>query len=98
MQEVEDPLQGFEESRMSQGLSHKSRSSGSVQFVDLTPMTYSVDDALRDGTLSLRGLAKCISLRDGLQKQCAADWPRAGRGRMQRRSASHLLLPTVSQA
>jgi len=47
MQEVEDPLQGFvEESRMSQGLSRKSRSSGSVQFVDLTPVTYGVDDDL----------------------------------------------------
>ncbi len=38
-------MQGFvEEARMSQGLSHKSRSSGSVQFVDLTPVTYGVDD------------------------------------------------------
>ena len=45
MQEVEDPLQGFvEEARMSQGLSRKSRLSGSVQFVDLTPVTYGVDD------------------------------------------------------
>jgi len=61
-------------------------------------MTYSVDDALRDGTLLPRGLAKCISLRDGLQKQCAADLPRAERGRLRWRSASHLLLPTVCQA